>query len=149
MNQLNFNTLKKLVDAASTVRDMAFERRTYHFKVTTPCALYLNTEYSHVQIIRHDAPEIIIETALQAGFGWRVQTDQDEAGVYIVAKRRVLVGEIASAQFTISLPQEVETILKLEHCALTLLNISTKLHLPGGIQTTIQHVEDNDETSSA
>ncbi|MGB1285521.1 MAG: hypothetical protein ACPG7F_03220 [Aggregatilineales bacterium] len=127
-----FDNLRKLAGAAATVRDIAIERRSYHFQVNLPAVLYLDIEYSHVQIHRDADADIRIDSALQAGFGWRVETDQDDAGVYVVVKRRVLVGSFAKAQFDVYLPPATDLILKLTQCALTLHDIDATLHLSDG-----------------
>ena len=127
-------TVRKLMNAASTVRDIAFERRAYHFKVESSVVLYVHTEHSHVHIQRHTLPEIIIDADIQVGFGWRVETEQDADAVYLVAKRRLPVGGLAQAIFRITLPPDTDLILKLERCHLTLHDMDSTLHLPAGGQ---------------
>lgn len=122
--------LWKLVSAAASVRDMAQMTRTYQFAVLSAITCYLHVEHAEVRIARWQKPEIQAKVTLQAGFGWRVATDQDEAGVYLVAKRRSLVGSIARAQFVITLPTETHLVLKLEHSHLELCDLNHTLHIP-------------------
>jgi hypothetical protein len=67
---------------------------------------------------------------LQAAFGWRVATDQDDAGVYVVARRRPVVGTLSSALFSILVPQDAYLILKLADGRVTLNHIDGTLQVP-------------------
>ena len=58
------------------------------------------------------------------------QPTQDEAGVYIIARRKPLVGSIGRCKFDISLPADVHISLKLEHCLLCLQDLSATLDFP-------------------
>lgn len=133
----HLETLWKLVSAAASVRDMAQTTRTYQFAVTSPLTFYLHVEYAAVSIMRWQKPEIQAKVTLQAGFGWRVATDQDNAGVYVVAKRRSVVGSIARAKFAIAVPHETHLALKLEHSHLEFQDLNHTLHIPplAGVHT--------------
>lgn len=93
----HLDKLWKVINAAGTVRDLAQESKTLRFQVQPPITLYLHAEHATVIIHRHDEPVITVDTVLQAGFGWRLADDQDDAGVYLVAKRRTLVGGMSRA----------------------------------------------------
>lgn len=125
-----WDTLRKLAAAAGTVRDIAFESRSYEFQVQQPLTLYLDAGPAHVTLQRSTEPRITVDIRLQAGFGWRIIHDQDEAGVYIVARRRAIVGPIARAEFMVSVPDSVDTVLKLENGQLTLNDINGMVELP-------------------
>ncbi len=126
----HLDTLWKVLGAASSVREMAQETRRYQFQVTPPLTFYLHTEAASVRVLRWSLPAIDIRAELQAGFGWRVQTDQDEAGVYLVAKRRPVVGSLARAQFSITVPDDTYLVLRLEDGALLLDNLDGTFHIP-------------------
>jgi hypothetical protein len=126
------NQLWNLVNAASTVRDIATHTKTYHFAVPDPNRLtfYLQTESAAVQIIRWARPLIELTTHLQGAFGWRVLTEQDTAGVYVAAGRRTLVGGLSSAAFEVRVPAETYCILKLDGCDLSINNINGEVRVP-------------------
>ena len=67
---------------------------------------------------------------LRAGFGWQLTTDQDDAGVYVVAKRKPVIGSIARGKFHFTLPQGVYISLKLTQCQLCLDDLTASLDLP-------------------
>ncbi|MGJ3239495.1 MAG: hypothetical protein ACFE0Q_12365 [Anaerolineae bacterium] len=128
MQQLD--TLWKMITVAGNVRDLAQERKTYQFTVQPPTTLYLHTEHAVVQVRRWHHPKIEVRTILDVRFGWRMVTDQDEAGVYVIAKRRTVVGSMARGEFTIHVPIDTHLILKIEHGALLLDNLNATLHVP-------------------
>lgn len=124
------DTLWKLVTAASAVRDMAVETKAYEFNVAAAVTFYLHAEYARVILKRWSQPRIVIQAELQAGFGWRVQTDRDEAGVYLVAKRRTLIGNLSRANFRVMLPHDAYAVLKLDNGSLELDDLKHTLHIP-------------------
>jgi hypothetical protein len=126
----HLDSLWKAVNIVSSVRDLAVESKTYQWDITPPITFYLHVEYADVTLKRHDIATISAKVELQAGFGWQVATDQDEAGVYIVAKRKPLIGTMGRGNFEITLPQDIHITLKLEHCQLTLDDLNTTLDLP-------------------
>jgi len=128
MQQLN--RLWQVVNAASTVRDIAQQSKTYHFAAGDPITFYLRTESADVRILRWQRPLIEMTITMQGAFGWRVLTEQDDAGIYVAAKRRPLVGELAGGTFEVYLPYDTYVILKLNRCNLTINNIHGEIRLP-------------------
>lgn len=126
----NLDTLRKLATVASNVRDIAFDTKIYQFKVAQPVTFYLDAEQSAVTLARWSQPEVMVRAQLQAGFGWRVITEQDEAGVYIIAKRRALVGNLSRAQFQVRVPHDTYCIMKLQNGALLLDGINGTVDVP-------------------
>ena len=123
------DTVRRLFQAVSTVRDIALESKTYLFMVQPPTSFYLHCESAQVRISRWQHPQISVKVALQAGFGWRLQTEQDADGVYFVARRRTLVGELSRASFEITLPTNTYLILDLQRCDLTLTQVNGPLSI--------------------
>jgi hypothetical protein len=138
----HWETLRRLLDVAASVRDMAIETKTHEFRVTAPITFYLDTEYAGVRFTRHAEPVIRVVTELQAGFGWRLQSEQDEAGVYFVARRRLLVGNLARALFDVTLPAETYIVLKLKQGSVTLDNIQHTLHIPPFTSPTVALIQE-------
>lgn len=126
----HLNTLWQMVNAASTVRDMAQHTKVFYFPVMGPLTFYLSAENATVQVRRWHRPMIEATVVLQAAFGWRIATDQDDVGVYIAAKRRLGVGGIASARFEILVPKDTYLVIKLEDGALLVDDVNGTLHVP-------------------
>ncbi len=126
----SFDYVWKLLNAAATVRDIAQTTRTYQYAVDTPVTFYGHVEHASLSIARWQKAEIQVQTTLQAGFGWQIATEQDAAGVYLVAKRRAVVGSIGRALFALHVPTDTYLVLKLVHCEVEFQELTQTLHIP-------------------
>ena len=126
----HLNTLWQVVNVASTVADFARQSQTYTFTVGQAVTVYLQAEQAEIRLVRWGQPKVDVFIQLQAAFGWRVATDQDADGVYVVARRRMLVGGFSRATFTLSVPHDAYLILKLAASSLTLADVDGTLHVP-------------------
>jgi hypothetical protein len=120
----------QLVNAAGAVRDLTRHTKTYFFAVPQPITFYLQTEGAVIQLNRWARPMVEVTVKLQGSFGWRVLTDQDEVGVYVVAKRRAIVGSLSSALFEVFLPHTAHVILQTRDCDLQINHLNGELQLP-------------------
>ncbi len=129
--QQHLNTLNELASAVSTVAEMARQSQTYRFNVSGAITLYIDVESAEVRVLRRREPQIDVTANLQVPFAWRIATDQDEAGVYVVARRRPVVGAVAAAAFQVNVPPETYIVLKLKDCRLSLDALTGMVELPG------------------
>lgn len=113
-----------------SARDLTVEARNYQWEVAPPITFFLQAEQADVKLARHDKAQVLARVELQAGFGWQLAAEQDEAGVYIIAKRKPLIGSIGRGKFDITLPDKVHITLKLARCRLRLDNLNTILDFP-------------------
>lgn len=116
----------RIVGAA---RELAIETRRFNWPVAAGTTFFPQAEYADIHLVAHERPEIQARVELQAGFGWQLVTDQDEAGVYVIARRKALIGSISRAKFEIKLPQQTHVSLKLKNCQVCLAELSTALDL--------------------
>jgi hypothetical protein len=126
----HLNTLSQLLSAASTVAELARSSQTYSFHVSSGATCYVHVAGGEIRIARRSSPIIEITARLQAPFGWRVAAEQDGAGVYFVALRRAVVGGLANATFSVTVPDDAYLTLKLEHARLSLDNVDGLFELP-------------------
>ena len=117
----------KLVGVA---RELVIETRRFSWDVAAGTTFFLQAEYADIRLVAHERHEILAKVELQAGFGWQLVTDQDEAGVYIIARRKPLIGSIGRGRFDNTLPADVHVSLKLEHCQVCLDDLNSALDLP-------------------
>ena len=122
--------LWQIVNAANTLRDMAQKTKTYYFAIQPNMTFYLHIAGAEVELIRWERPMIEMTVRLDGVFGWKIAVDQDEAGVYVAARRRPVIGEIAYGRFEIRCPRETYNIFRLEDCKLTLNDVTREFHLP-------------------
>ena len=126
----HFENLWKAVNVVSSVREIAVETKTYQWDVTPPLTFFLHVEHADVILKRQQAHQISAQIELQGGFGWQLVTDQDHAGVYVVAKRKPVIGSMGRGTFDITLPEDIHVTLKLEHCRLTFDDLHTQVDIP-------------------
>jgi hypothetical protein len=126
----HLNTLWQVVNAASTVADFTRQTQTFTFNVAPTITVYLQAEQAEVRLVRWVQPKVDVFVQLQAAFGWRVATDQNADGVYIVAKRRMLLGNMSKAKFTLTVPYDAYLILKLNQSSLLLSDVDGTMHVP-------------------
>lgn len=126
----HLDNLWKIVNVASSVRDMAVERKTYRYTVAPPVTLYLHLQSAHITFEQWTQPTIEISAEFQASFGWRLKAEQDDYGVYFVAKPMAVVGSLAQAKIRAMIPARTNLVLRLEKCTLTLSNLSGTIELP-------------------
>ena len=129
----HLGTLWNVVNTASHVVEMARASETFRFPMTGTdgaTTVYLHTAHAEVRVTRWDEPQVEITAHLQAPFAWRIETDQDDAGVYFVAHRRPVVGTLAGAVFHIHAPRQAYLALKLEEGRLSLDGVTGTYHVP-------------------
>ena len=123
----NIAKAARLLNAA---HDLAFESQRFRWDVAIPSTLFLQAEQSDIRLSFHDKPQILALVELRAGFGWQLTSDQDAAGVYVVAARKPVIGSIARGKFTFHCPRGIYISLKLEQCQLCLDDLTASLDLP-------------------
>ncbi len=126
----HLNTLWQAVSAVSELKDMTRHRQTYYFSTIGPITFYLRAENATVQIMRWDMPKVEVAVTLNGSFGWRIATDQDDAGVYVVARKRSVIGGFSSADFNIVVPHNALLMLDLSDGQVTLDHITGTLEIP-------------------
>ena len=124
------NTVWQIASAASRVRDIAQQAKTYYFPVPEPLTFYLRAEAAEVILTRWQRPMIEVRASLQGAFGWRIATDQDEAGVYVAAARRMVVGGFSSAKFDVYLPHNTHLVFNLQESSVMLRHINGLVEIP-------------------
>lgn len=126
----NLRQLWQLANTASVLAEVARKAHTYSFITTTPITFYMQAEAVQVRIRRWDQPRVEVGVQLRVPMAWRVVTEQDDAGVYCVARRRPVVGGWAGAKFTVSVPTDTYLMLKLTECDLAIDGYSGTMELP-------------------
>jgi len=124
------DNLWKALRIVGAARELAIETRRFNWKVAAGTTFFLQAEYADIHLAAHERPEVVAKVELQAGFGWQLATDQDEAGVYMIARRKTLIGSIGRAKFDIKLPPQAHISLKLENCQVCLAELNGALDLP-------------------
>jgi hypothetical protein len=134
------NTLWQVVSLASDLKGITRHTQTYYFSTIGPITFYLQAEHAEVRVMRWALPKVEVTATLQAAFGWRIATDQDAAGVYVVAKRKALLGGMSSAVFTVIVPDDAYLVLKLDDGRVMLEHINGTLQVPPTSAESVYHL---------
>jgi hypothetical protein len=101
------------------------------FEIKLPTTVYVRASQSDVTVRREPGNRVELSANLRASFGWELAAEQDDAGVYIVAKRKPIVGAISTARFTLTVPPEVNLIFHLTPGTIHLTAVDGKISIPG------------------
>jgi hypothetical protein len=101
------------------------------FEVTLPTTVYIRGSQINITVRRKVGTQVQFSASLRAAFGWSLAAEQDDAGVYIVAKRKLLLGSMSSASFTLIAPPEANLVFHLTPGAVRLYDIDGKISIPG------------------
>ena len=98
--------------AVSAVPKPAERVYTQIFNVPPQVTVYVRAERCRVTLRRADTPHVKLEAHI-ARPGVEFVTEQDAAGVYIVLKRKPVIGAVARVDFTLHVPPQAHLALRL------------------------------------
>ncbi len=116
--------------ALAIVPRMTGEDYRQLFAVQPPLTVFIYAENSRITVRHEPAPQVILEASLRASFGWQIVAEQDEAGVYIVARRKPVIGALAQASFRVTMPPEAHLQVELSGGMLVLEDLAGRLEIP-------------------
>ncbi|MBN1563617.1 MAG: hypothetical protein JXA10_07255 [Anaerolineae bacterium] len=100
------------------------------FNVTAPPTIYVRGSHCNVTIQHHADPKVILDVNLHRAFGVELVAEQDDAGIYIVAKRKAVVGKVTRADLTLTIPSDSHLALHLTPGEVTFTGIDGMIELP-------------------
>src|SRR5689334_14414230 len=80
------------------------------FDVVLPVTIFVRASHSSVTVQMKPGNQVRVTANLQAFFGWELVAEQDDAGIYIVAKRKPIMGSLSRAKFTLIVPPEANLV---------------------------------------
>lgn len=114
-------------------RQLTRAARRFHlrvFKVEPPVTVFVRGSRCRVSVRYHELEQVELHAHLYNAFGLRFVTEQDEAGVYIVVKRRRLLGLISRAEFLLKVPSYAHLAFDLTPGSIRLDEINGTVELP-------------------
>lgn len=100
------------------------------FPVRPPVTVFVRASQCQVTVHYHDLDHVELHASLYAGFGMRLVVEQDEAGVYVVARRRRLLGLLSRCEFTITVPTYCHLAFNLTPGTVRLQDLNGPLEIP-------------------
>lgn len=122
-----FETALRLVSALRAIPDVARERRVVAYEVSGPKTVYVRADHCRVSVRRTLERQVQVEGDLRQAFGWDWVVDHDDAGVYVVLKRKPVVGALSTATLTLSVPADAYLVFHLTPGSVKLEDFEGKL----------------------
>lgn len=122
--------LRGALDLLADMRDLTIVSRSYQWAVQAPGSFYLEAEFAEVNLSRSEDNLVYVSARLRAPMSWKLATERDDAGVYVIIKRKPIIGNIGRARFHIRVPRGIHISLQLENSVLCLNDLVSALDLP-------------------
>ena len=117
--------------ALESVSRAAAKQFSQHFVVGDPATVYVRGSGCDVDVYRGGTNRVELQASLTAAFGLDFVTEQDEAGVYIVVRRKPMLGTVSQARFTLIAPAAVHLVFHLTPGTVVLHNLDGELTVQG------------------
>lgn len=116
--------------AASAVPERANRTQTQVFNISGPATVYVRGSQCRVTVSRGEPHKVTVRASLVRAFGLELAAEQDDAGVYIVARQKPVVGRLSRAEFSIAIPAETHLVFRLTPGDVILHDLDGMLELP-------------------
>lgn len=107
------DTLMQVVSTLRAIPDVARERRVVAYEVQGPVTVYVRASHCQVIVQRTLERQVQVEGDLRQAFGWDWVVDHDDAGVYVVLKRKPVVGALSTASLKLAVPTDAYLVFNL------------------------------------
>jgi len=123
-------TLNRLVQAASILNDIARQKHTHVLPVMNDAiSVYLHTDDAAVRVVRWDKPQVEATIETLPTLAWRIATEYDENGVYIVLLKRSGFGQVAKASMAVLVPRDAHLTLRMNDGLISLDHVRGTLQI--------------------
>jgi hypothetical protein len=133
---LRLGSRRDVVSAISTATNAVTntvdrpQSHTQIFNVKPPITVYVRGSNCRVTVQRSTDPKVILRTDMRRSFGLELAAEQDDAGIYIVAKQKRVVGALSRADFAVAVPAECHLVFHLTPGDVVLEDIDGMVELP-------------------
>lgn len=125
VNQLE--TAFRIFDTLRALPRMTQSRRVAAYEVSGPSTVYVRASHCRVTVQRVLEPRVQIDCELRQAFGWEWVTERDDAGIYVVLKRKPVVGALSSAVLTLLVPADAYLVFHLTPGSVQLADFEGRL----------------------
>lgn len=102
------------------------------FNISTPTTVYVRGSHCQVTVQHGPAAKVTLDANLHRAFGVELVAEQDEAGIYIIARRKAVVGQVTRVDLILTVPADCHLAFHLTPGEVTLAAIDGVLELPTG-----------------
>lgn len=109
---------------------LSYRRHLRVFPVQAPVTLFVRGSQCKVTVGYHELDHVEIYASLYAAFGMRLVIEQDEAGVYVVIRRRRIWGALSRSEVLIRVPHYCRLAFNLTPGDVQLQRLHGTLEIP-------------------
>lgn len=114
----------------AALNNLRFRSHLRVFPVAAPVTLYVRGSHCGVVVHYHAYDHVEIYASLYAAFGMRLVVEQDDDGVYVVVKRRRVLGLFSHSQLQVVVPEYCDLAFDLSPGNVTFEGVSGILEIP-------------------
>lgn len=114
----------------TTLNNLRFKSQLRVFPVAEPVTLYVRGSHCAVVVRYHEYEHVEIYASLYAAFGMRLVVEQDQDGVYVVVKRRRLLGLFSRSELQVVVPSYCDLAFDLTPGNVSFEDINGVLEIP-------------------
>ncbi len=113
--------------AVRSLPDLVRERKVAAYEVHGPTTVFVRASHCRVIVRRIREARVQIECDLRQSFGWEWVTERDDAGVYLVLKRKPVMGTLSTAEVTLLVPSDAYLVFHLTPGSVQLADFEGRL----------------------
>lgn len=125
----NLNRLLQFAQAASLITDLTRQKHTHVLPADAHATVYIHADDAVLRVVRWDRKQVEAAIETRPPIGWRVETDYDENGVYIVVMRRAGFRAVAKATLNVLVPRAAHLVLRLNNGMVSLDHVRGTLYI--------------------
>jgi hypothetical protein len=93
--------------AGSLAKRAMTQAQSQQFTISLPATIYVRASHCNVYVSHQAGNTVQLSSTLSAAFGWEFAAEQDAEGIYIVAKRKPVVGQLSYGELHLVVPPAV------------------------------------------
>lgn len=117
-------------DSPTPLERVRFQTFFRAFPVEFPITVFVRASKCHVTVYYHELDQVELHASLYAAFGMRLIIERDEAGIYVVARRRRVVGAFSRSEFTVVVPRYCHLAFNLTPGHVRFIRLNGVLQVP-------------------
>jgi hypothetical protein len=114
----------------SPLETFRFQRLFRAFPVSFPVTVFVRASQCQVVVHYHHLDQVELHASLYAAFGMKLVIERDEAGIYIIARRKRVLGAFSRSEFTMVVPDYCHLAFNLTPGHIRLVGIDGTLQIP-------------------
>ena len=117
----------QMVTAFRGLPAVARTRQVAAYEISGPTTVFVRASHCRVTVQRALSSQVQIQCEMRQAFGWDWVTEHDSAGVYVVLKRKPIVGKLSTADLMLIVPPDAYLAFHLTPGSINLADFEGRL----------------------